>query len=193
MNLIGETRATGEAEGKTPAEIEAAVDELYSQRDDAYARSTAQYAKIMAETVGKAVDTAMPALGKLDAAAGGFDYLGWMAQYQDLRAKIDENLNWANENPEEYARIIVRLGQGVDQMEALSDELTAIDSDVAMTLFEDLGGQAQLDEYTSSIAALQAAGEQVSPELQKMADMMQTLKLLSAPLALESLFSVGKT
>ena len=192
MNLIGETRATGEAEGKTPAEIEAAVDELYSQRDDAYARSTAQYAKIMAETVGKAVDTAMPALGKLDAAAGGFDYLGWMAQYQDLRAKIDENLNWANENPEEYARIMVRLGQGVDQMDALSDELTAIDSDVAMTLFEDLGGQAQLDEYTSSIAALQAAGEQVSPELQEMADMMQTLKLMSAPLALESLFSVGK-
>ena len=192
MNLIGETRATGEKQGRTPAEIEAAVDELYSQRDDAYARSTAQYAKIMAETVGKAVDTAMPALGKLDAAAGGFDYLGWMAQYQDLRAKIDENLNWANENPEEYARIMVRLGQGVDQMEALSDELTAIDSDVAMTLFEDLGGQAQLDEYTSSIAALQAAGEQVSPELQEMADMMQTLKLMSAPLALESLFSVGK-
>lgn len=186
MNLIGETRATGEAEGKTPAEIEAAVDELYSQRDDAYARSTAQYAKIMAETVGKAVDTAMPELGKLDAAAGGFDYLGWMAQYQELQAKLNENPNWANENAAEYNRQIVALSQGLDQMSALYDEFTAIDPDVAMTLFEDLGGQAQLDEYTSSIAALQAAGEQVSPELQEMADMMQTLKLLGNPLALRA-------
>ena len=90
-----------------------------------------------------------------------------MAQYQDLQAKLNENPNWANENAAEYNRQIVALSQGLDQMSALYDEFTAIDPDVAMTLFEDLGGQAQLDEYTSSIAALQAAGEQVSPELQK--------------------------
>ena len=79
MNLIGETRATGEKQGKTPAEIEAAVDELYSQRDDAYARSTAQYAKIMAETVGKAVDTALPELGELtvERCVGSTIWAGW--------------------------------------------------------------------------------------------------------------------
>ena len=109
-----------------------------------------------------------------------------MAQYQDLQAKLNENPNWANENAAEYNRQIVALSQGLDQMSALYDEFTAIDPDVAMTLFEDLGGQAQLDEYTSSIAALQAAGEQVSPELQKMADQLETLKLLGNPLALRA-------
>lgn len=193
MRAIGEVRAAGEAEGRTPAEIEAAVDELYGKRDDAYARSTAQYAKIMAETVGKAVDTALPQLGELDAAAGGFDYSSWLAQYQELQAKIIENPSWANENPDEYNRQLVALGQGLDQMNALYDAFTAVDSDVALTLFEDLGGQEQLDEYTSSIAALQAAGEEVSPELQAMKDQLEALKLMGNPLALDTAtFEIGK-
>ena len=193
MRAIGEVRAIGESQGKTPAEIEAAVAELYGKRDAEYARSTAQYAKVVAETIGASVGNAVPEIAQLDAAAGEFDYRGWMAQYQELQARIEENPSWANENKAEYNQQLVALGQGLNQMQALYDKFNLKNSDVALTLFEDLGGQEQLDEYTSSIAALQAAGEQVSPELQAMKDQLEALKLMGNPLAVnEAMANIGK-
>lgn len=176
---IAEIQATGAETGTSQADIDKAVETARANRDVELAKSTGQMADIFAGTVAESVEQAFPEIKSVMDAAGGFDFGGWMSQYGALQSDVMER-DLAHTAPEEYISRMEALAKGYEQMQtaAQSIDWAGFYPESALGVFDDLGGDEALKEYTQALETLKAAGEEVPEGLESTIEMMQNLKAL---------------